>query len=208
MATDRDHNDETIGCRQATVVEQQEDIMKKIISGLFISLDGVAEAPDKWHFPYFNDEMGQAINSQMEETDTVLLGRVTYEAFASYWPHQSSEVPFADYINNTPKYVVSTTLDRVEWKNSTLINGDLVGELKKLKAGPGKNIGITGSILLVRSLIQNDLLDELRLLVHPIVVGNGKRLFVDGMDMKPLKLVESKTFETGVLSLIYQPADA
>ncbi len=182
--------------------------MRKIVAGLFISLDGVFESPDKWHFPYFNDEMGEAVGSKMAEADTMLLGRVTYQEFASYWPHQSSDVPPADYMNNTPKIVVSTTLDSVDdWQNSSLIKGNVVEEITKLKQQPGKDIGITGSGTLVRSLLENNLLDELTLLVHPIVVGSGKRLFPEGTPQKGLKLADSKIFSTGVLSLTYQPAD-
>jgi dihydrofolate reductase len=184
--------------------------MRKIVAGLFISLDGVFESPDKWHFPYFNDEMGAAVDSQMAESDTMLLGRVTYQEFAGFWPNQSNdEIDIADYMNNTPKVVVSTTLDSVdEWQNSTLIKGNVVEELTKLKQQPGKNIGITGSGTLIRSLLHDGLLDELRLLVHPIVVGSGKHLFPDGSDQNPLKLVDSQTFSTGVLYLTYQPAGA
>jgi dihydrofolate reductase len=186
---------------------RQEHTVRKIIAGLFISLDGVIEAPETWHFPYFNDEMGAAVDAHMALTDSMLFGRVTYEAFASYWPNVSAEEqPIAGYMNNTPKYVVSTTLASVEWSNSTLINGNFAGEITKLKQQPGKHIGITGSATLVQSLLQADLLDELRLLVHPVVVGRGQRLFKDGGDLKRLKLVDSKTFSTGVLSLIYQPA--
>ena len=183
--------------------------MRTIVAGLFISLDGVFESPDKWHFPYFNDEMGEAVGAQMAESDAMLLGRVTYQEFAGYWPHQNgTENDFADVMNNTPKFIVSSTLDRVDdWQNSTLIKGNVAEELTKLKQQPGKNIGITGSGTLVRTLLRDGLLDELRLLVHPIVVGSGKRLFPDGIDQTPLKLVESKTFSTGVLSLTYAPAD-
>jgi dihydrofolate reductase len=181
--------------------------MRKIVAGLFISLDGVVESPDRWHFPYFNDEMGQAIQTQMDAADTMLLGRVTYQEFAGFWPQQSSaEVPMADYMNDTPKLVVSTTLESVEWQNSTLITGNVAEELTKLKAQPGKNISITGSATLVRSLLRDGLLDELRLLVHPIVVGRGKRLFPDEGGQTALTLVDSKTFSTGVLSLSYASA--
>ena len=181
--------------------------MRKIVARLFIALDGVVEETGEWHFPYFSDEMGQAIQSQMDASDTMLLGRVTYQEFAGFWPHQSSaEVPMADYMNTTPKLVVSTTLDTVEWQNSTLIKGNVAEELTRLKEAPGKDISITGSGTLVRSLLRDDLLDELRLLVHPIVVGRGKRLFADEGEPKGLKLVDSKTFSTGVLSLIYQPS--
>src|SRR5688500_1703656 len=149
--------------------------------------------------------MGAAVDEQMAASDTMLLGRVTYEEFAGFWPDQSAaEIDIADYMNNTPKLVVSSTLDRVDWKNSTLIKGSVNEELTKLKQQPGKNIGITGSGTLVRSLLRDGLLDELRLLVHPIVVGKGKRLYGDENSPIPLELVQSKIFSTGVLYLTYQ----
>jgi dihydrofolate reductase len=179
--------------------------MRKITAGLFISLDGVVESPEKWHFPYLNDEMMEVIGSGMATSDAMLLGRVTYQDFAAYWPTSTDE-PIASHMNNTPKYVVSTTLEQAEWSNSTLIKGNVVEELTRLKQQPGKNIQIVGSPTLVRSLLQADVLDELGLLLHPVVVGSGKRLFTDGGDLKRLKLVDAKTFSTGVLSLTYQPA--
>ena len=180
--------------------------MRKIVAGLFISLDGVVESPDKWQFPYFNDEMGAEVGAQMDAADAMLLGRVTYQEFASFWPTAPADDPFTARMNETPKYVVSTTLDRAEWQNSTLIKGNIVAEIISLKQQPGKNIGITGSATLVRSLLGENLLDELRLLVHPLVVGSGKRLFPEGSEPMALTLVESRTFSTGVLSLTYAPA--
>jgi dihydrofolate reductase len=139
-------------------------------------------------------------------SDTLLLGRRTYQEFAAYWPDKTVEDdPFADYINNTPKLVVSTTLKSVEWRNSTLINGDVAEELTNLKQQPGKDIAITGGATLVQSLLRDGLLDELELLLYPIVVSTGKRLFEDIGDQVALKLVDSKTFTTGVLSLTYEP---
>jgi dihydrofolate reductase len=194
--------DQMIATRQTKEVS-----MRKVTAGLFVSLDGVTESPEKWQLPYFNDEMGEAIGAAMAAADAMLLGRVTYQEFASYWPGvRSEDQPFADYMNNTPKYVVSTTLDTVEWSNSTLIKGNLAEEITKLKQQPGKNIGITGSTTLVQSLLQDDLLDELGLMIHPVVVGSGKRLFEEGGDLKALKLIDSKTFSTGLVSLTYQPA--
>jgi dihydrofolate reductase len=186
----------------------KEVSMKKVTAGLFVSLDGVTESPEKWQLPYFNDEMGEAVGTAMAAADAMLLGRVTYQEFASYWPGVSSEdQPFADYMNNSAKYVASRTLEGpLEWDNSTLIKGNLVEEIARLKRQPGKNIGITGSVTLVRSLLEQDLLDELGLMIHPVVVGSGKRLFEEGGDPKKLKLVESKTFSTGVVYLTYQPA--
>ena len=181
--------------------------MRNVIAGLFISLDGVVEAPETWHFPYFNEEMMEAVRSQMAASDAMLLGRLTYQQFAAYWPGvRAEDEPMAAHMNNTPKYVVSTTLDTVEWANSTLITGNVADAITRLKQQPGKNISIVGSPTLVHSLLQDDLLDELGLLVHPVVVGRGKRLFKEGGTLKRLSLVSSKTFSTGVLSLTYRPA--
>ncbi len=182
--------------------------MRKVTAGLFVSLDGVTESPETWQLPYFSEEMAEAIGAAMAQADAMLLGRVTYQEFASYWPGVSSEdQPFADYMNNTPKYVVSRTLEEpLEWNNSTLIKGNVAEEIARLKQQPGKNIAITGSATLVRSLLQDDLLDELGLMIHPVVVGSGKRLFEEGGVLKELKLVDSKTFAKGVVSLTYQPA--
>jgi dihydrofolate reductase len=181
--------------------------MRKIVAGLFISLDGVVESPEKWHFPYFNDEMGAAVGAGMASSDAMLLGRQTYQEFASYWPHQGNDVPGAEHMNTIPKLVVSNRLDKVEWQNSTLIKGNVAEELTRLKQQPGKNIQIVGSGTLVRSLLRDGVLDELGLLVHPIVVGRGKRLFDDMAEQVGLQLVDAKTFSTGVLSLTYAPAN-
>src|SRR5262245_12714917 len=117
--------------------------MRKIVAGIFLSLDGVMEAPDKWHFPYWNDEMGQIVEAGMAESDAMLLGRVTYQEFASFWPNANpEEIPVANHMNNTPKYVVSTTLDKAEWQNTTLIKDNVVEQLTRLKQQPGKNISI------------------------------------------------------------------
>jgi len=178
--------------------------MRKIVAGLFVSLDGVVEAPQNWHFPYYNDEMFDVVESQLAAADTMLLGRRTYEEFAAYWPNQESGVPLADEINGMEKLVVSTTLRSLDWQNSTLISGDVVEELRRQKQRPGKEISVTGSPTLVRFLIAEGLLDELQLLVHPIIVGGGKRLFADG-ERVPLRLTESRTLKTGVLYLTYVP---
>ncbi len=177
--------------------------MRKVITLEYVSLDGVMESPEKWAFPYLNEEMGEANDSGMATSDAMLLGRVTYQEFASYWPYQTSnDGPIADYINNTPKFVVSTTLDTVEWQNSTLIRGNVVEELTRLKQQPGKNITILGSGALVQSLLRDDLIDEYRIMVFPVVVGSGKRLFRDGSDTKVLRLVETKSFSSGVVVLL------
>jgi dihydrofolate reductase len=178
--------------------------MRKVVSGLFISLDGVVESPEKWQFDNFDADMGAALEAHITAEDTILLGRVTYQDWAPYWPTSADE-PYASHINNTPKYVFSTTLDKVEWKNSTLVKGSLADEIARLKKLPGKNIGVAGSPTLVRSLLQQNLLDELTLMFHPVIVGKGNRLFKDGSDLKRLKLVASQITSTGVSILTFQP---
>lgn len=177
---------------------------RKIVAGLFISLDGVVEAPETWHFPYLNEEMGAVVGQMYAEADTLLMGRTTYETFAASWPHRSGEL--ADAINGIRKLVASTTLDTSDWNNTTVIDGDVVTALKELKQRPGRNIVLSGSISLTRGLLQAGLIDELRLLVHPIVLGTGMRLFAEDTGQVPLELTRSVTFTTGVLDLTYQPA--
>jgi dihydrofolate reductase len=180
--------------------------MRKVVAGLFISLDGVAESPDQWQFDVFDDVMLAELSRQFDEQDTILMGRVTYEEWHGYWP-ESTDEPVASSINKTPKYVVSTTLNEVDWgkwNTVSLLKGDLAAEINKLKNQPGKNIGVAGSITLVQSLIQHDLLDELQLMIHPVIVNHGKRPFREGNDLKRLTLVESKTTSTGVLMVNYQ----
>jgi dihydrofolate reductase len=188
----------------------KEFSMRKIVASELVSLDGVMESPEEWAFSYSNDEMAEANTSGMAEADAMLFGRVTYHEFATYWPYQNSaEQPFTDYLNNTPKYVVSTTLEEpLEWQNSILINDNVAHEISRLKQQPGKDIGIVGSGTLVRSLLRDGLLDELTLMVPPIILGRGKRLFEEEGDQKALELVDSRTFSTGVLYLTYRPAQS
>ncbi len=182
--------------------------MRKVVASELVSLDGVIESPEKWSFQFHNDEMAEAQGAGMAAADAMLLGRVTYQEFASYWPYQNSaDQPFTDYLNNTPKFVVSTTLEEpLEWQNSTLIKGNVAEELTRLKGQPGKNINITGSGTLVGSLLRDGVLDELQLLVHPIVVGQGKRLFDAIGAQVPLTLASSRTLGTGVVVLTYTAA--
>jgi dihydrofolate reductase len=182
---------------------QKENTVGIIKSGLFISLDGVVESPNSWHFPYFNDEMGAAVGAMMAGNDALLIGRKTYEEFASYWPTADRDDPITAQMNGTRKYVVSTTLTDPTWENSTVVSGDVKAEIAKLKQD--QQLGTTGSGTLVRWLLQQGLLDELHLLVHPLVVGEGKKLFDDGTRV-PLQLLSSTTFSTGVLHLVYARA--
>ncbi|MDJ0341904.1 dihydrofolate reductase family protein [Streptomyces sp. H10-C2] len=179
--------------------------MRKLVVSMFLTLDGVMEAPDQWHGAYFDDEMGATVGAQMAASDALLLGRVTYEGFAAAWPNMADE-PGADHMNGSAKYVVSTTLDKAEWNNSTVLSGNLADEVNRLKQQPGKNITVMGSATLIQSLMREDLIDEYQLLIDPVIIGSGKRLFQDGLDHKALTLVDSKTFSTGVLYLTYRPA--
>jgi dihydrofolate reductase len=142
----------------------------------------------------------------MTGSDALLVGRRTYEVFAGSWPGRGTEDPMAAYMNNVEKYVVSTTLEHADWNNSTLVTGDLGKEITALKERPGKNINVAGSATLVRWLLRENLLDELWLLVFPVVLGEGQRLFPAGSDRSSLRLVEFRTVDTGILSVVYAPS--
>jgi dihydrofolate reductase len=186
-------------------------VVRKIAAGLFISLDGVVEAPDQWHFPYFNDEMGAAVDATLGAADTILLGRKTYDSFAGAWPEREAaggeDAPFAKVLGDTRKIVVSNQQLQFTWRNSEQLRGDLTEAVVALKNEPGDGtIGMSGSVSVVRQLLAAGLLDELQLLVHPIAVRTGMRLFEEGEPPIPLTLVSSQTFRTGVVNLVYAPA--
>jgi dihydrofolate reductase len=181
--------------------------MRKIVAGLLMSLDGVVEAPGEWGFSrYFNDEMRDGISAGIAQADAVLLGRRTYFEFAELWPKQGSDVLMADFLNHSPKYVVSSTLKTLDWANSTLLTGNLTEALNKLKRQPGKDILIPGSPTLVRALVSAGLLDVLNLNVCPVVVGSGMRLFDGIVDPIHLTLVHTTTLSNGVVGMTYSPA--
>jgi dihydrofolate reductase len=186
--------------------------MRKITAGLFIALDGVVEAPDQWHFPYFNDEMGAAVDAQLGAADTILLGRKTYDTFAGAWPDRETSgdegAAFAKKLGDARKIVVSKQNLAFAWRNSEQLNGDLVDAVTALKREPGGNIGMSGSVSVVRQLLAAGLLDELHLLVHPIAVRKGMRLFDEAETPMPLTLLSSQTFATGVLNLVYGPGES
>jgi dihydrofolate reductase len=175
----------------------------RVVANFFVSLDGVMEAPHNWHFPYLNDEVGQAVGAGFATTDALLMGRVTYEEWYAVWPHRSGD-QMADTINSARKYVVSETLDSVEWNNSVLISGDVKAQIAELKAQPGRDLVLSGSAKLVEWLLHEDLLDELRLLVHPLVLGHGRRLFAGDGRTKKLELASAETFSNGVVYLTYR----
>jgi dihydrofolate reductase len=180
--------------------------MRQLIVLEYLTLDGVMEAPEKWQFPYLSEDVAHIIQTQIQEAEAILLGRVTYDIFAASWPSRTNnEFGVADKLNSAPKFVVSSTLDKVEWNNSTLIKGKVGEEIARLKQQPGGNIAVIGSATLVQSLMEYDLIDEYRLMIHPIVLGSGKRLFEDGSALKSFKLVNSQVTTTGVVNLTYQP---
>ena len=187
--------------------------MRKITAGLFISLDGVVEDPQDWHFPYFNDEMGAAVTNQLASADTLLLGRKTYDSFAGAWPEREAageeDAAMGKALGDARKVVVSNQNLDFTWRNSERLEGDFVEAVNALKNETGAtDIGMSGSISVVRQLLAADLLDELHLLVHPIAVRKGMRLFDEGESPIPLRLISSETFSTGVLYLIYTRADS
>jgi dihydrofolate reductase len=178
-------------------------VVRKIKSNFFISLDGVVEAPDQWHFPYFDDEMGAAVAAGFATTDAMLMGRVHYEESAAYWPDHADQ-PFGDVMNAMKKYVVSDSLQTAEWNNSEIVSGDVARRLTDIKAQAGGDISMSGSATTVRWLLREGLLDELNLLVHPILVGEGlARLFPPDDPTIPLELLSAQTFKSGVLNLSY-----
>jgi dihydrofolate reductase len=177
--------------------------MGRIISNFFIALDGVVEAPDQWHFPYFDEEMGAAVGAGLEGNVGMLMGRKLYDEWAAYWPNSEDE-PIATQFNAMAKYVISGSLTDPSWTNTTVLPGD-PDAVRAFKDGIDGDIGMSGSATTVRWLLANGLLDELRLLVHPIAVGKGQRLFED-TPTHPLELVSSETFGSGVLNLTYRPA--
>lgn len=183
--------------------------MRKIAAGLFISLDGVVEFPDRWGFQYMDNDMSEGIAAGLARADAVLLGPATYRIFARLWPNQTDDVPMAKFLNHSPKYVVSRTPDKVgklEWEPAILLKGDLTSALAKVKAETGKTIQVPGSPKLVRSLLHEGLLDELSLTICPEVVGSGLRLFDEVSDHVKLTVERSRIHSNGAISVTYRPS--
>jgi dihydrofolate reductase len=177
---------------------------RKISATFFMSLDGVIADPHLWSFPYWNDAIGKFKDAELRQTDALLLGRKTYESFAAAWPGRKDDEGFADKFNTMPKYVVSSTLKKAEWSGSQIVRPAELGKLiARLKAEKGGDVMAHGSAQLVQSLMRNDQLDELRLLVYPITLGKGKKLFEDSGE-NHLKLSSATTYGTGVVALIYE----
>jgi dihydrofolate reductase len=179
--------------------------LRRIVWSEYISLDGIVEEPGLWSIPYFSDDLAAYKSDELQASDMLLLGRLTYEGFAAAWPRMEDvEGEFAVRMNTMPKYVVSTTLEEATWNNSTIIRGDVPAEVSKLKDQDGGDILIGGSGALAETLVQEDLIDEIRMLVHPIFVGSGKRLFTDMEKSHGLSLAGTQTFQSGVVALVYQ----
>lgn len=179
--------------------------MRKLNAWLYMTLDGVVEAPEKWVIP--DKEMFEAQTAGYAASDALLLGRRTYEVFAASWPQRGSNVPNADWMNNTRKYVASMSLEPPEWQNTEVLEGDVNEAVARLKQEDGEAITLNGSATLLRSLLVAGLVDELRILLHPVVLGTGHRLFDAAENLGGLKLVECHAYDNGVVSLSYQPIE-
>lgn len=177
--------------------------MGKIISNFFISLDGVVESPDQWHFSYFDEQMGAAVTSGMATTKAMLMGRRLYDEWSEYWPNATEDADLAAFFNDVDKYVLSSSMEKADWNNTTVLSGD-PAEVRAVKDRVDGDIQMSGSATTARWLLANGLLDELRLLLHPVAVGRGQRLFEDTPTHR-LRLTASETFESGVLNLTYVP---
>jgi dihydrofolate reductase len=177
--------------------------MRNLIVTEFMSLDGVIENP-MWTFPYWNDETAAFKGEETSAGQPLLLGRVTYEGFAEAWPQRTGEDSGANYFNGTRKYVVTTTLDKADWNNSVIIRDNIMEEITRLKQEDGPDIVVHGSARLAQSLFEHNLVDRIRLLVYPVVLGKGQRLFEDGQTAT-LNLIEARSFSSGVVALIYEP---
>ena len=187
--------------------------MRRITAGLFISLDGVVQDPQDWHFPYFNEEMGAAVDRQLANCDTLLLGRNTYDSFAGAWPEREAageeDAAMGKALGDARKMVVSNQDLEFTWRNSEQLEGNLLEAVTALKNEPGAtDIGMSGSVSVVRQLLAAGLVDELHLLVHPIAIRKGMRLFDESESPIPLRLVSSESFTTGVMYLVYAPDES
>jgi dihydrofolate reductase len=177
--------------------------MRELKAWLYMTIDGVVEAPEKWVMP--DARMFEEQTAEYAASDALLLGRRTYEVFAAAWPQRGSDVPNADWMNNTRKYVASTTLESPDWQNTTVLRGDVRDSVSQLKQEDGRAITVNGSAGLVRSLLGAGLIDELRLFLHPVVVGSGERLFEEMPGRLELRLADCHSYDNGVLSLAYRP---
>jgi dihydrofolate reductase len=178
----------------------------RVVATEYLSLDGVFEEPGHWSGPFFNDEAAEFKLAELQSSDALLLGRKTYDGFAAAWPSMTDEAGFAEKMNSMPKYVVSSTLDRVEWPGSRLLKGDPAAEVRRLKEEPGKDLLLSGSAQLFNALMQENLIDLYRFMLHPVVLGKGKRLFSEDAQKKSFQLTQTKPCRSGIVILEYEPA--
>jgi dihydrofolate reductase len=193
--------------------------MRKLVLIEFVSLDGVVQAPGDpkedteggfalggWQRPYFDDAFLAAAGKGMAETDAQLFGRKTYDGMAAFWPTQGDDDPFAKHLNHITKYVASRTMTTADWENTTVLNGDVAAQVREIKERDGGTIAVLGSADLAQMLMAHDLVDEYQLMVHPLVLGSGKKLFRDAEQVRRLELVDVAPTTTGVLLTTYRPA--
>lgn len=178
----------------------------RLVATEYLSLDGVFEEPGRWSGPFFNDEAAQFKWNELQASDALLLGRKTYQGFAAAWPTMKDTGEFGVKMNSMTKYVVSSTLDKVEWTGSKLVKGDVAAEVRQLKMEPGNDLLLSGSAQLFNAMMRENLIDLYRFMLHPIVLGKGKRLFADGVDEGALDLAETKRFSSGIVILEYGPS--
>ena len=178
----------------------------RLVATEYISLDGVFEEPGHWSFPYFDDQAAQFKADELDATDAQLLGRLTYQGFAKAWPTMEGTGDFGVKMNSMPKYVVTSTLKDLSWSGSKRIDGDVEGAVRKLKAQPGGDLLLAGSGQLFRALSRAGLIDVYRFMVHPVIMGKGKRLFTDDTERQELKLVNTRTFTKGIVVLEFERA--
>jgi len=178
--------------------------MRKVILSEYMTLDGVMEQPS-WTVPYWTDAIAKFKYDELFSSDALLLGRVTYEGFAAAWPSVNDEQVFADRMNGLPKYVATATLTDLTWNNARALEGDVAAAVRALKEQDGQNILMYGSAALAQTLRQHGLIDEYRLMIHPLTLGSGKRLFQEGSDASALRLTDTQTFDSGVVVLTYAP---
>lgn len=176
----------------------------RLVATEYLSLDGIFEEPGHWSFPFFDEQAGQFKFDELKASDALLLGRLTYEGFAKAWPTMEGTGEFGVKMNTMPKYVVSSTLEKADWPGSVLIKGDVVEEIRKVKRQPGQDLLLSGSAQLFNSLMHEDLIDLYRIMLFPIVLGKGKRLFAEGEGSRDLDLKETHRFSKGVVVLEYE----
>jgi dihydrofolate reductase len=205
VKVDRDKN--RSGRQEETARNLERSTEMRLVATEYVTLDGVMEEPGEWSFPFFSEDAAKFKYDELFASDALLLGRVTYEAFAAAWPTMTGTGDFGERMNSLPKYVASTTLKETEW-NAKLLEGDVVAAVTGLKQQPGRDLLLSGSASVFQLLMDRNLIDEYRLMVHPIVLGKGKRLFKDGMAKTILKLSDTRALASGVVVLYYEPEEA